>query len=394
MSLTGAILLCYTVVIMKYIKRDIEDEIVRLLPKGKVIVVYGPRQSGKTTMLRHIVDENSIDALWLDADFIDVRQLLVDMSPEKWRGLLGGRKTLIIDEAQRVADIGLALKILADNCKDVQIVVTGSSALDLKNRTEEALTGRKYDFLLLPPSFAEMASAYSALSEMRSLESRLVYGSYPDVVASEGERDRTLMSLASSYLYKDILVLDGVAKSSALDRLVRAMAFQIGSEVSMQELAETAGIDRKTVEKYVDLLKRCFVILELGAYSRNLRNEIKKSRKLYFVDLGIRNAVIGNLLPLASRPGDEVGHLWENYCIAERFKRNANLPVRPRSYFWRTRTGQEVDYLEETAQGVSAWEMKWNPKKAGGTIPAAFGSAYPGARWGFVTPRDCVPFLT
>lgn len=379
---------------MDYIRRTIESEIVRLLPQGKVIVVYGPRQSGKTTMVRHIVDEQTLDALWLDADMADVRQMLTELTPEKWKGLLGGRRMLVIDEAQRVNGIGMALKILVDNIKGLQVIVTGSSALELKNRTEEPLTGRKFDFLLLPPSFAELSGMSGTLSEMRLIEERLVYGSYPDVLFAGMDRERVLRSLASSYLYKDLLALDGIVKSAALEKLVVALAFQIGSEVSYQELAETVGIDRKTVEKYVDLLKRCFVVFEVGAYSRNLRNEIKKSRKFYFHDVGVRNAVIGNLLPLSSRPGDETGHLWENYVIAERFKRNVNLPTPPRAYFWRTKSGQEIDYIEEANGGIAAWEIKWNARKARGSLSAAFLAAYPGTPFEFISRENMATFLS
>ncbi|MBP5226205.1 MAG: ATP-binding protein [Kiritimatiellae bacterium] len=378
---------------MNYIKRAIEHEIARLLPQGKVIVVYGPRQSGKTTMVRHIVEERKLDALWLDADMADVRRMLTELSPEKWESILGGRRTLIIDEAQRVEDIGIALKILIDNIKGLRVIVTGSSALELKNRTEEPLTGRKFDFLLLPPSFAELSGMSDALSEIRSVEDRLVYGSYPDVLSAGADRERVLRSLASSYLYKDLLSLDGIVKSAALEKLTMALAFQIGSEVSYQELADTVGIDRKTAEKYVDLLKRCFVVFEVGAYSRNLRNEIRKSRKFYFHDVGVRNAVIGNLLPLASRSGDETGHLWENYVIAERFKRNVNLPTPPRAYFWRTKSGQEIDYIEESNGGIVAWEIKWNARKARGSLPSAFRAAYPGTPCGFISRENLPPFL-
>ena len=378
---------------MQYMPREIEREIVRLMPKGKVIVVYGPRQSGKTTMVRHIVEEQGIDALWLDADMLDVRRMLTELSPEKWKSILGGKRTLVVDEAQRVDGIGLALKILIDNVKGLQVIVTGSSALELKNRTEEPLTGRKFDFLLLPPSFSELSGMSGVLSETRLVEERLVYGSYPDVLAAGADRERVLRALASSYLYKDLLSLDGIVKSAALEKLTVALAFQIGSEVSYQELADTADIDRKTAEKYVDLLKRCFVVFEVGAYSRNLRNEIKKSRKFYFHDVGVRNAVIGNLLPLSSRPGDETGHLWENYVIAERFKRNANLPMPPRPYFWRTKSGQEVDYLEEVNGGISAWEIKWNARKAHGSLPAAFLASYPDTPSAFISRENFPAFL-
>ena len=379
---------------MEYIARKIESQIVRRLSSGKINVVYGPRQSGKTTMVKHLVEEQKLNALWLDADLLDVRELLVNMSSEKWRSIIGGHDTLVIDEAQRVEGIGLALKILVDHIKGVKVVVTGSSALDLRNRLDEPLTGRAFSYVLLPPSFCELAYAGDSLSEARALEQRLVYGSYPGVLADLKDRDFTLMSLASSYLYKDVLIVDGIAKSAVMDKLVRALAFQIGQEVSYQELGELVGVDRKTAEKYVDLLKKCFVVFELPAYARNLRNEIKKSRKIYFHDLGIRNAAIGNLLPLSSRAQEEVGHLWENYLIAERYKLNVNATIPPRMFFWRTKAQQEVDYLEECAEGLFAWEMKWNAKKAIGELPLAFRKSYPEARTGFVSPANARDFLT
>ena len=377
---------------MHYIERKIESEIVKRLFSGKINIIYGPRQSGKTTLVHHIVESQKINALWLDADMLDVREQISRMTPEKWRNLIGGRNMVVIDEAQRIEDIGLALKILIDNVENVRVVVTGSSAFDLRNRTDEPLTGRKFEYVLLPPSYREL-NGEDFLGGRRSLDARLVYGSYPGVLAADGDRERILTSLASSYLYKDVLAIDGIAKSSALDKLIRALAFQIGQEVSYQELGDTVGIDRKTAEKYVDILKRSFVVFELPAYARNLRNEIRKSRKIYFHDTGIRNAVIGNLLPLESRSPEEVGHLFENYLIAERFKMNVNRPVPPRMFFWRTRTQQEIDYIEESAEGLAAWEMKWNAKKAKGTLPASFRAAYPDVQTGFVSTANIEEFL-
>lgn len=378
---------------MDYIDRDIEQEIVKRLHSGKINVVLGPRQSGKTTMVRHLVDNRHLDALWLNADLLDVRELLVNMSPEKWRSLIGRHNAVVIDEAQRVEGIGLALKILIDSAGELPVIVTGSSSLNLQSQLDEPLTGRQYEWILLPFSFAEL-SRRDLLSEKRSIEARLVYGSYPGVLAGAEDRDRLVSSLASSYLYKDMLVLDGIAKTSVLDKLVRALAFQVGQEVSYQELSGLVGVDRKTVEKYVDVLKKCFVVFELPAFSRNQRNEIKKSRKIYFHDLGIRNAVIGNLLPLSSRPQEEIGHLWENYLIAERFKMNVNKPVSVRMHFWRTRLQQEVDYVEECANGIDAWEMKWNPQAAVRCrLPKAFVEAYPEARTGCVSPANVQEFL-
>lgn len=383
---------CYNAIVMKYVRRQIEQEIVERLDSGKINVIYGPRQSGKTTMVRHIVESQGLDATWLDADMLDVREMLADMTPAKWKSIIGGHGLLVVDEAQRVEGIGIALKILADNVKDARVVVTGSSSLDLRRRMDEPLTGRKFEYVLLPPSFSELADG-NVLSERRNLEDRLVYGSYPEVIASSGDRDKILSMLASSYLYRDLLAIDGIAKSSVLDKLIRALAFQIGQEVSFAELGSLVGIDRKTVEKYIDLLKKSFVVFELPAYSGNQRNEIKKTRKIYFHDVGIRNAVIGNLLPLSVRPLEEIGHLWENYLISERLKRNVNRPFPPRMFFWRTRTQQEVDYIEEEASGMSAWEMKWSDDKVRGNLPAAFTTAYPKSRTGFVSRGNVEDFL-
>lgn len=377
---------------MEYIEREIEPEIVKRLDSGKVNIIYGPRQSGKTTMVRHLVSSQELNPLWLDADMLDVRELVSDMSPEKWRRILQGHTTLVIDEAQRIDGIGLSLKILIDHVPGIQVIVTGSSALNLRNRTDEPLTGRNFSYTLLPPSFRELA-AKDILTEQRALEERLVFGSYPGVLAESEDRARVLSSLASSYLYKDVLSLEGIAKPPVLDKLIRVLAFQVGQEVSFQELGGLVGIDRKTVEKYVDLLEKSFVLFDLSAYSGNLRNEIKKAHKIYFYDLGIRNAVIGNLLPLSARSEVEIGHLWENYLIAERLKGNVNLAIPVRSYFWRTHTQQEVDYIEEKNGTLLAWEMKWNPAKVKKTLPASFTNAYPNAQTGFVTPKNMCDFL-
>lgn len=379
--------------IMEYIKRQIEDEMAGRLFGGKALVLYGPRQSGKTTLIRHLVSGYSAEeVLWLNGDNPDVRVRLSGISTASWRLMLGNRRILVVDEAQHIEGIGMALKLVVDELPEVQVIVTGSSSFELMNRTAEPLTGRKFEYRLLPLSFGELVSVRGLLEETQERERRLLYGSYPDVVSHPGEEQVRLAELTESYLFKDIYAMDGVKKVSCLDRLVRALAFQIGSEVNRNELASISGMDAKTVDRYLDLLAKCYIIHPLGAFSRNLRNEIKKGFKVYFYDLGIRNAVIGNFSPLASRV--DAGHLWENYLVMERVKRNINRPFPPRSFFWRTATPQshEVDYLEEADGRLSAWEIKSNENSMA-KIPSSFRKAYPEAETSILTPKNYDSFL-
>ena len=378
---------------MDYIKRTLEDELRRRLFGGKALILYGPRQSGKTTLIRHLMaEQREGDVLWLNGDNPDVRARLSGISTAGWRLLLGGRRLLVVDEAQHIDGIGLSLKLVTDELPEVQVIATGSSAFELRNRAAEPLTGRKLEFRLPPLTFRELVSARGLFEELQERERRLLFGSYPDVVAHPGEEAVLLSEIAGSYLFKDIYALDGLKKASSLDRLVRALAFQIGSEVSLGELSGLAGIDVKTVGRYIDLLAKCYIIHPLGAFSRNLRNEIKKGFKVYFYDLGIRNAVIGNFSPLASRA--DAGHIWENYLIMERVKLNVNRPFPPRPFFWRTMAPQshEVDYLEEADGKLKAWEIKSGLDSAA-KIPRAFRNAYPDAETDVITPRNYDTFL-
>ena len=287
---------------------------------------------------------------------------------------------------------GMALKLVTDELPEVQVVATGSSAFELMNRTAEPLTGRKLEYRLPPLSFGELVAARGLLAETAERERRLLYGSYPEVVASPGEEPAILSEIAGSYLLKDVYALDGLRRASGLDRLTRALAFQIGSEVSLPELAGLTGMDVKTVNRYIDLLTKCYVVFPLTAFSRNLRNEIKKGCKIYFCDLGIRNAVIGNFSPLSSRT--DAGAMWENYLVAERLKRNVNRPFPPRPYFWRTAApaSHEIDYLEEADGRLRAWEIKLNPE-AKVKFPKKFLGAYPGAATAVLTPANYESFL-
>ena len=376
---------------MAYIPRQLEVVIRSRLFSGKAIVLYGPRQSGKTTMLRRLTEGYASDLIWLNGDSPDVRALLEEITVAKWKTILGGKKLVVIDEAQRVANIGLSIKLLADECPDVQVMATGSSAFDLAQRTSEPLTGRKFEYLLPPLSFAELCAHHGLLEEKRALEHRLLYGAYPEIVTCEAnDVKERLAALADSYLYKDVLMMEGLKKPSLLEKLTRALALQLGAEVSASELSRLVGADNKTVEKYLDVLEKCYVIFRLPAFSRNERTEIRKGRKIYFYDLGIRNAVLGNFLPLEART--DVGGLWENYLVLERIKRDGPNPFPPRRYFWRTTAQREVDYVEETENGLAAWEFKWG---AGSLprFPLAFRRAYADASTGIVTPENCEAFL-
>ena len=375
---------------MRYILRSIEPDIQNRLFSGKAIIVYGPRQSGKTTMIKHIIEAHGDDTLWLNGDSPDIKDMLENVTVTKWKAILGNKKIVVIDEAQRITNIGLSMKLLVDELPEIQLIATGSSAFELAEKTSEPLTGRKFEYHLLPLSFAEMCAKHGLLEEKRALEQRMLYGSYPEIVSKPHDEQKLLSMLAGSYLYKDLLMLESIKKPQLLDKLIRAVALQIGSEVSTSEIAKLIGADNKTVDKYIDLLEKAYVIFTLPAFSRNARKEIRKSRKIFFYDLGIRNAVLGNFVPLSSRT--DLGGLWENYLILERIKLQCNQAFPPRHYFWRTTDQKEVDYLEESNDTLSAWEFKWK-KNSKGKIPLAFTNAYPKARTTFITNVNYDEFL-
>ncbi len=377
---------------MSYISRFLEEELSQRLFQGKALLLYGPRQCGKTTLIRHLTAQYDKDILWLNGDNPDTKNLLTGITTATWKRIIGARKLLIVDEAQQIENIGRSLKLVIDEIPSVQVIATGSSSFELMNRTAEPLTGRKFEYRLLPFSFAELCNAHGLWEEKQERERRLLFGSYPDVITHPGDEQSRLEELAGSYLFKDIYALDGLRKSSLVSKLVSALALQLGSEVSFNELAGLVGTDNKTVERYIDLLTKCYVIFPLKAFSRNLRNEIKKGTKIYFYDLGIRNAVINNFTPLSART--DTGGMWENYLILERLKRNINHPFSPQSFFWRTCAPQnrEIDYLEEANGKLQAWEIKSNPDSKA-KISKAFYSAYPDAETKIVTPADYEEFL-
>lgn len=371
------------------IERSLENSVKGKFGKGKAIIIFGARQVGKTTFLHKIINGN--DVLWLNGDEPDVRLLFENASSTRLKSIIGNNKTIVIDEAQRIPDIGICLKLIIDNMPDVQVVATGSSSFDLANLVNEPLTGRKYEFLMYPLSFLELVGHHGLLEEMRLLPHRLLYGSYPDVVNNLGEERDILQQLADSYLYKDILMFDKIKKSEKVVKLLQALAFQIGAEVSFNELAQTCGLDPKTVDAYIQLLEKAYIIFRLPSYSRNLRNELKFAKKIYFWDCGIRNAVIGNFMPVEVR--QDVGALFENYIVAERLKAQQYKQTYAKGYFWRTTAKQEIDYLEECDGLLSAFEFKWNPHRKA-TMPAAFARSYPDVEFKVVTRDNYFEFLS
>ncbi|MBQ1884004.1 MAG: ATP-binding protein [Bacteroidales bacterium] len=367
------------------IHRILDDKIKSLLGGKKAIMIMGARQVGKSTLL-HQIFGNRNDVLWLNGDDPDVQSMFVSMTSTRIKTIIGSNKVVIIDEAQRIADIGLRMKLITDQVPDVQLVATGSSSFELASRLNESLAGRKREFKMFPLSFAEMVNHTNFLEEKRLLPHRLVYGYYPEIVNSPGNERIALRELTDSYLYKDIFVYNGIHKSEKLVKLVKALAFQIGSQVSYNEIGQLIGLDSKTVERYVDVLEQTYIVFKLDSFARNLRNELKASRKIYFWDLGIRNAIIGNLASIENR--NDAGALWENFVISERMKRNSYTDSFAQCYFWRTQQQQEIDFLEEQDGQLHCYEFKWNTKKANAKFPVTFANAYPGAEFKVITPDN------
>lgn len=372
------------------IDRKIKQHILPLLGSNKAILIMGARQVGKSTLLRTMLG-NRDDVMWLNGDDIDVQNLFRDISSTRLRAIIGSNRIVVIDEAQRIPDIGLRMKLITDQIEGVQVVATGSSSFQLAAKVNESLTGRKREFRMFPLTFEEMVSHNGFLEESRMIPHRMVFGYYPEVATNPGSEHIILKELADSYLYKDILSLDGVLKPDKLMRMLKALALQIGSQVSYNEVGNLVGLDSKTVEKYVDVLEKSYVLFRLTSFARNERNELKSSRKIYFWDLGIRNAVIGNMSQIENR--QDVGDLWENFVIAERMKRNIGNMSMAQSWFWRTRLQKEVDYVEEVNGKISAFEFKWNQKKADVRCPSAFTAAYPDAEFKVITPGNVEEFL-
>jgi predicted AAA+ superfamily ATPase len=374
------------------VSRILYDEIKNICFKGKVILLIGPRQVGKTTLLKKLHADFDVPSIWLNVDEADVMQSLSDADTStKLRQLVGFKtKLVIIDEAQQIIDIGKKLKLMIDTFPEIQFIVTGSSSLDLRNKMAEPLTGRKKEYHLYPLSTEELINYSSLVEQKRLLESRLIFGSYPAVVTNYGEEKEILKEIAGSYLYKDLLQLDGIRKSSVLEKLLQLIAFQVGSEVSYNELANSIGnIDVATVEKYLDLLEKAYIIFKLPALSRNLRNELKKGKKYYFYDNGVRNVIINNFNPINLR--QDKGALWENFLMSERQKFIHYHKIYSNQYFWRTHDRAEIDYIEEREGKLFAYEFKW---KAGKTrFPKSFQAAYPNHELLEISVENFVDFV-
>ncbi len=356
----------------------------------KIVILLGARQVGKTTLLKSLFDSDSI--LWLNGDELDVQNLFETLSAQRFKVYLGTKKIVVIDEAQRISNIGLRLKVLADSLPDLQIFATGSSSFDFANNVNEPLTGSKRELHLFPLSFEELVNHSDLLTEKRMIPHRLVFGSYPEVVTSQGNEIEVLKELSQSYLYKDILTFEKIRRSDRLIKLLQALAWQIGSQVSYNELAQTCSMDAKTVEHYINILEQAFIVFRLGTFSRNLRNELKNSRKVYFYDNGIRNAIIANFSPIENR--NDAGALWENYVISERIKKLSYDGSFTNSWFWRTKEQQEVDYIEEKDGNFCAYEFKWSDisaKKA--RLPLTFSRSYPEASFSVISPQNVEDFL-
>lgn len=343
--------------------------------RGKVLILIGSRQVGKTTLISEISKNfTQEEVLFVNCDESDVRAVLENSSSTAIKAFIGSKKLFIIDEAQRVNGIGLTLKLIADTLKEVQVIATGSSAFDLRNELEEPLTGRKIVIELFPISTQEMVHHTSYLEEKRMLEQRMIYGMYPEIINNPTDAKKLLKELSDSYLFKDILSYKDIRQPDALRKLLTALSLQVGSEVSYNEIGNLIGLDKETVERYIDLLEKSFVVFRLTSLSRNGRNELKKSRKIYFYDNGVRNAVINNFNPLSLRA--DVGDLWENFMISERRKTLHYNQIFANTYFWRTHTQQEIDYIEEREGKLFAYEFKWSEKKKA-KLPKLFAELYP-----------------
>jgi len=371
------------------IQRSLQKTIASRLFDGKAILIFGPRQVGKTTLLKLLTQGND-KVLWLNGDEPDVKELFAHLTSTRLKPYLGKANLLIVDEAQRIADIGLKLKIIIDALKDVQLIATGSSSFELANKVNEPLTGRKFEYKLLPFSFGEMVNEQGLLKEKRMLAHRMIYGYYPEIVNHPGDEKERLQLLTESYLYKDILVWEQIHKPDKLTKLLQALAYQVGAQVSYNELGQICGLDAKTVEKYILVLEQAFIIFRLKSFKRNLRNELKISKKIYFYDNGIRNAIIANFDQIETRK--DIGALWENFLMAERQKYISYHMLWVKPWFWKTKDQQEIDYLEEADGKLAAYAFKWNPK-AKYKFPRSFKETYVDSSYKLIHKENVEDFL-
>ena len=376
---------------MEPVRRLLESRITAKIQPNKVVLIFGARRVGKTVLMRQLISNFNGKTLFLNGEDYDALALLNEQTNSNYRHLLDGVDLLAIDEAQNIPDIGSKLKLIVDEITGIKVIASGSSSFDLLNKTGEPLVGRSTSFLLTPFSQREIQQKENVLETRQNLETRLIYGSYPEVVTLTGYENKAdyLKDIVGAYLLKDILSIDGIKNSGKMKELLRLIAFQLGNEVSYDELGRQLGMSKNTVEKYLDLLSKVFIVYRLGAFSRNLRKEVSKAGKWYFYDNGIRNALIGNFNSLAVR--QDSGALWENYIIGERIKSNSNSRLNKEFYFWRTYDGQEIDLIEESSDSLIALEFKWSDKKP--AVPIAFKEAYSNAHFSVVNRDNYLDYI-
>lgn len=359
---------------------------------GKVIMIVGPRQVGKSTMFHKILDSNkNKKSLWLNCDLKEDTDRLISPTLEDLRNLIVDNRIVVIDEAQRVPNIGLTLKILVENFPAVQFLVTGSSSLNLHNRLDESLTGRKIEYNLFPVATKEIFDDEGIIGVQQRLWQRLIYGSYPEILYTPLDKIHLLSDLTNSYLYKDILEMEGIRKSTTLQKLLVTLALQIGSEVSYNNLSKIVGIDARTIERYIEVLEKCFIVFRLPCFRRNITTELNKSKKIYFYDVGIRNAILNNFTPIEKR--NDMGALWENFFLVERMKYNHYSGNYVHTYFWRTKEQQEIDYIEEGGGQIIPFEMKWSDNHSNVRFPKTFLETYNPPDTHVITPENYTQYL-
>ncbi len=370
------------------IKRELKKQIADRIKPQKVMLIYGARRVGKTLLLREIFNEFKGKKIILNGESSDTVRMIADKSISNYKRLFAGIDLLAIDEAQHIPDIGMKLKLMVDEIPGLAIIATGSSSFDLQNQAGEPLVGRCTRFMLTPFSIKELNDQQSAFEIISNIDHYLIYGNYPELIniESSGEQARYLTEIVDSYLLKDILAVDGIKNSQKMHDLLRLIAYQVGSEVSIDELGKQLGISRNTAERYLDLLQKVFVLYKIGGYSKNLRKEVTKSSKWYFQDNGIRNAILNDFRPFADRSNEEKGLLWENFIISERMKKKHNGLTSTNMFFWRTYDQQEIDLLEEDNHIITAYEIKAGKKNP--KVPKAFANAYPDAKFNVVNKEN------
>lgn len=377
---------------MNYINRAVENRLLKKMLPNKVIILYGPRRIGKTVFLQRLIKKLKVPVLVLNGEDMDTVEVLSIRRVEHYKRLLGNHKILIIDEAQKIPGIGMILKLMIDEIKGLKILVTGSSTFDLSNNLGEPLTGRSFTIQMFPLSQAEFSQKENLIITKARLEERLIYGNYPELIQYKSNEEKAdyLKDLVSSYLLKDILEYENLKASDKMLKLLRLIAFQIGKEVSLQELGQQLEMSKNTVEKYLDLLSKVFVIYRLPGFARNLRTEIVKTSKWYFYDNGIRNTLVSNFNPIVLR--NDIGELWENYILSERIKYQSYKGLTVNNYFWRTYQKQEIDWIEERSGKLYAYEMKWNENKKV-KVPSAWEKEYPGSTFKVINRENYLDWI-